>query len=377
MRPALGLVAILLGACGFEHGHLTGGTTSDGGDAPIGADADAPAANPWLTGFLYRKPITITTPTLSAELTDFPVGIVEGADPELGDNARADGLDIIFTSDDAMTRLDHELVKFDGLTGALEAWVHMPTLKNGTTRIYMYYGAAAQTPSLPAAVWATPFAGVWHLESPAVDSTVHAHNATAIGSSTTVPGLGRGIAGGARTYDGGDTMNFGSPSDGSFDPGTTSFSVSLWVNVTTSSNNFDVAMHKGGLNNTDGGFAFFLGTGNWTVHMADGTSARDAQLGTDVHDQWVYLVGVIDRTAAQLIGYRDGVATPTSAAGLGAVTEGAGFFTGGGNTTQPYTGRIDEVRVMSGVRSADWIATEFANLASSTFITINTQQMKP
>ncbi len=375
MRSGLAVLALLC-ACGFEHGSLGGNTTSDGGmdaDAPI----DAPFVAPFSPGFLYRKPITITPPALSGPLADFPVGILEDADAELGDNARSDGLDIIFTSADGTMRLDHELVSFNGTTGALEAWVHIPSLPNGATTIYMYYGAAAQTASTPGAVWSSAFAGVWHLET-GNDSTVHGHNAATISGASTQPGTARGIAGQARSFDGGDTLSFSSPSDGSFDPGTGSLSVSLWVNVVTSGNAFDVAMHKGGLNNTDGGYAFFLGTGNWSVHMADGTSARDVVLGTDVHNQWIQLVGVIDRDSAQLLGYRDGVASsPTGLGTLGSVDEGAGLFIGGGNTTQPFTGRIDEVRVMSGVRSPDWIATEHANLAVPTFTSFGMQEMKP
>src|SRR5690349_6765394 len=126
-RTVVGAIALAVGACGFEHGAL------QGDDVAGDADADSGPSAPWLTGFLYRKSIAITPPTLTAALTNFPVGILADADAQLADNARDDGHDIVFTSADGTMRLDHELVTFDGATGALEAWVRLPQLPNGTS----------------------------------------------------------------------------------------------------------------------------------------------------------------------------------------------------------------------------------------------------
>ena len=89
-------VAAVTCACSFDHGAAqTDSGTNDvtSGDVPSG---------PWLAGYSRRKLITITAP-ISSTLTDFPVGIIEGADPQLAASARDDGRDLVFTTIDGTT----------------------------------------------------------------------------------------------------------------------------------------------------------------------------------------------------------------------------------------------------------------------------------
>jgi hypothetical protein len=371
-RTSVSALALLFGACSFEHGTLQGDNlSSDGG-------GDSGVANaPWLAGFLYRKPVKLTPPALTASLTHFPVGILTASDAQLADSARDDGLDIVFTSADGTTRLEHELVTFDGATGAMETWVHLPELAAGPSTIYMYYGAASQTPSAPSAVWSSLIAGVWHMGQGGADSTWHAHTAVALAPEST-PLLVSGIAGGARSFDGvNDSLSVADPVDDSLDFDMSSFSFSLWVNVTSSNSAFDVPFYKGGASTGDPGYCILLGSANWNLKTHDGTMYRDPTAGTEALGTWVYLVGVVDRAASQMIAYRDGVAITTMPLGIYGSLSSTQALAFGAAATTAYHGLIDEVRITSGIRSADWVLAEYANLKSPGFVTLGAEQARP
>ncbi len=105
--------------------------------------ADAPWYN---SSWLYRKQITIDGSQVSgaAELINFPL-LISGVDLDWrssgdgGQVGKSDGTDILFTSSDGTTKLDHEIEKYVGATGELIAWVRIPVLAPATnTDIYIY-----------------------------------------------------------------------------------------------------------------------------------------------------------------------------------------------------------------------------------------------
>lgn len=92
--------------------------------------------------WLYRKPVVIDADQIDATLTDFPV-LIQVTDAELAAAAQIGGEDIVFTAADGLTRLDHEIESWDRGTGALTAWVRVPTLDDTTdTDLFVYYGNA-------------------------------------------------------------------------------------------------------------------------------------------------------------------------------------------------------------------------------------------
>ena len=117
----------------------------------------------------YRFTVTIDPAMVSgsADLTDFPL-LITLTDVDLKDAAhaghvgQADGGDLLFTSADGTTQLDHEIESYDPATGTLVAWVKVPTLSPATdTVLYLYYGnAAAANQQNAAAVWSNGYAGV-------------------------------------------------------------------------------------------------------------------------------------------------------------------------------------------------------------------------
>ncbi|MBA4718288.1 MAG: DUF2341 domain-containing protein [Nitrosopumilus sp.] len=95
----------------------------------------------WYDGsWQYRKTIAISNAQVPEYQTDFPV-LINFTDSNLRDFADADGGDIVFTSSNGRTQLDHEIEYYDTSDGTLVAWVKVPNLYAfSDTTLYMYYG---------------------------------------------------------------------------------------------------------------------------------------------------------------------------------------------------------------------------------------------
>lgn len=95
-----------------------------------------------------RRPLAVDRTLVTGSLTDYPL-LVQLVDADLAANAQADGDDLVFVAADGVTRLDHDIERWDSATGALTAWVRLPVLDDASdTRLYLYLGnpaAADQT----------------------------------------------------------------------------------------------------------------------------------------------------------------------------------------------------------------------------------------
>ena len=101
-----------------------------------------------------RYPLAIESDLVAGPLTDHPV-LVQLTDPALASDAQSDGDDIVITAADGVTRLDHQIESWNPLTGALTAWVRVPTLSDATdTVLYLYLAN-------PTAVDQQDLIGVW------------------------------------------------------------------------------------------------------------------------------------------------------------------------------------------------------------------------
>ena len=373
-------LAFACGRLGFNSDAHDADTT----DGVVGADAtleiDAYAGAPWIDGFARRKPVAIHPPSLTANLTEFPVAVRLNADPELAAAAQSDGGDLTFTTGDGTTQLSHQIEHFDGQTGTLAAWVRLPVFAaSADTELFVYY----DTPSVIdqqdiAGTWAGPFAGVWHLSddpSSPRDSSVNSNH----GSSDNPPVSVDGIAGLALDFDGiDDIVSFGDPGDGSLDFGTSSFSYSVWVRVTTSVGSFDMPWFKGGASPGQAGYDMELGTTSWSAHMADGTTIVSTSFGQEGNflGRWVHLVVVADRQANVLTLYADAIPrADNSLASLGSLSNGTNASIS--RDAQPFRGRVDEVRVYSTALSQDWITAAYRNLVDLGFMTIGPEEQRP
>lgn len=123
-------------------------------------------------GYSYRKLVTVDSTKVSGDtdLPNFPV-LVNVTDARLrtvangGAVQSSAGLDIRFELPNG-TKLDHEVESWSATTGAIIAWVRIPTLTHASdTTFYLYYGNAAVVASeqnVPG-VWDATYDSVYHM----------------------------------------------------------------------------------------------------------------------------------------------------------------------------------------------------------------------
>ncbi len=366
---------------------LTGGTQSggilgasaistytvndDGASATNTIQFDAPFS------YSHKKTITIDNSMVSgaSDLVDFPILItIDGADfIEMNANVQdANGYDIRFTYQNAVTWLAHDIESYDIGNGVYTAWVSVPLLSNSdNTVIEMYYGnSSVSTDPSSSSVW-DEYHGVYTLgNNDFTDASSNGYNGTNNGTTDEV-----GIAGRSQLFDGSSDIDI-SPS---FPNLTTAFTISAWVfvpNITLGGSIF-----SDDANNT-GGYGLTLGEpGNGLLRsysrnlpgggVINGTSALNAST-------WHQVVMVVDRANQDRVIYLDGASQVSDLSDIGTWGTDAGQAAiggeGPGGANSDFDGRIDHVTISSVVRSAGWISTEYNMIsAPATYFTIGSE----
>jgi hypothetical protein len=333
--------------------------------------------------YKYRKRISFNPAQVSGstDLANFPALISITSDNDLrtvanlGHVENASGFDIIFTSDDGVTKLDHQLEKYTASTGELVAWVRVPVLSTTySTTIYMYYGnTAIGSNQSVTGTWNADYEGVWHLNNNVfTDGTSNSNNATNGGSTNLASAK---IAGG-RTFPGTGTNYIQTPLNGMT---SNNGSISFWGRVTTyaaSTYFFGETTNQGGgytnriqLYTGDASGNLYLGMGgnhtqqsniqtmalNTWYHIALTWNATTGGNGT----YWIYVNGVQQGTGAY--------------SGYNAIHTFGDLGNDGnaGQRTEEITGDMDEVHANSTTLSSGWILTEYNNQNSpSTFYSV-------
>ena len=358
----------------FEAGVLNNVDTSS---SP--ADVKLATTSNWYnTSWAYRKQITFTSDSAKIPSTQsyFPV-LIGLSDSDLAADAQDDGDDILFTSSDGTTQLDHEIEKFDGSTGELVAWVEVPSLSTGTV-IYMYYGNdTCGSQQNATGTWDTNHKGVWHLNETSgthYDSTSNDNDGTPNGGVTQDA---TGPMNGADGFDGSDDyVNCGQGA--SLNITAASITIEGWINMDADpgDGNWYDCISKPTYNFYLGGTAtdvttlcawFTIGGENkdiWGKGDIDINPGNDTYCvvtydGTDVK---AYVNGQLDYTEL-LSGSIDDSADDDLI--IGAFSPPAAYF----------DGIIDEVRVSNTARSAEWIKISYNNQNSpSAFYSVGEEE---
>jgi hypothetical protein len=339
----------------------------------------------------YRKKITVNHARVQADLTAFPVLINLTSDSDLQSHAQSNGNDVLFTSSDGVTKLSHEIEKYTSSSGALVAWVKVPSLSSLVdTDLYMYYGNPTCGSQQDARnVWDTNFKGVWHLKedpsgtAPQMKDSTKANNGTSGGTMTSGDQLACKINGGLDFEGTDDNINCG---DINAVDGATALTVSAWVKC--------LALTKDGMVLAKDTFAASSELLFWrdeTTATGGRTDTLSAQVGTGSADaryygstgllnnnNWHFVVMTyVGGSATGLRGYVDGAEdtaqSPVSTTSVPALRSTTNpVYIGRSQGGSPYfTGDIDEVRISSIARTATWISTEYNNQNSpSTFYSV-------
>lgn len=328
--------------------------------------------------WLYRKTIIIdhTKVSGSGNFTDFPVLISLASDSDISSHAQSDADDIVFTSSNGTTKLDHEIERYVNGTGQLVAWVKVPSLDfDDNTTIYLYYGnGAASNQQNPSGVWSDNFEAVWHFPE---TSSSYLDSTSGNNDSTTVNVTTRGVAsqiGTAADYALSNEVIF--PDSDVLDI-SGDFTVEAWVNADAISSgaNYNSIIFKGanpnyGLRLTDTDEAEVSYYNGSTLQTAKSTGSP---LSTGA---FYHLVGVFNDTADILTLYVNSSQAANNTGATGSPQPNGNDLTVGENVNnEQFDGIIDEVRISSTTRSTDWITTAYNNQDDpGTFFSLGTEQ---
>ncbi|MCK4614446.1 MAG: DUF2341 domain-containing protein, partial [Thermoplasmata archaeon] len=342
------------------------------------------------TNWQYRKKITIDNTKVqgSSDLSSFPVLINLASDSGLASHAQDDGDDILFTSSDGATKLDHEIEKFVYSTGELQAWVKIPTLPYNTdTVIYMYYGKSdASNQENPTGVWDTNYKMVQHLEESPNDDVVGHFDSTSNdndGMPKNFQDGGGGTTDATGKIDGaddfaGDDDNVEVPNDASLNP--SSITVEAWVklDVTLSSQPTAYPMIVFKRDSTDG-FGIYYDKGDNQLDVTlreDGWSMYSNTPVTWTTTAWHHIGVTYDLSTDYWILFVNGEVEHYGSTSFYAGSS-SNLYIGSWDNTGCFCadGTIDDVRISDTARSGDWIKTEYNNQNSpGTFMSFGSEE---
>ncbi len=372
---------------------------------------------PSIDSFSYRKLITIdrtkvgVTGTSATTLSNYPV-LINVTDNDLrtvgngGYVEDSNGYDIIFrgVNDDVCggagtnpCTLDHQIEKYDQITGEFVAWVRLPSLNTNAassdTAFYMYFGNKSISSSLEAAtgVWDSNFQAVWHMSDNAASTTVL--------QSTSVTTPGNGIAAadtntksttgqiyGALSFNGSSDYIHQSSTSWTMDP--QGYTLSAWIQTGTASGHKIIGFEDQRTGTASYSFdrMLWIGTDGKAYAGCYSGGVDTAASTSAVNDSsWHYLAAQINDTGNMLRIYVDGTLNSSTNTG-GNCSKYKGYWRIGSYKIARwpsasdgyYAGNIDEVRISSTIRSADWIKTDYNNQSSpSTFYSIGSLEESP
>jgi hypothetical protein len=317
------------------------------------------------TGWSTNRTITVDASQVNGTQTNFPLLIRIASDSSIASKAQASGNDIVFT-DNASNRLDHEIESYNTTSGALVAWVRIPTLSNTTnTVLSLYYGNPnATNQQNPTGVWDSNYNVVYHLNENGTAPTFNDSTSNALFASAW-PGNANATNGqvaGAQnlSYYGADTRNSKNITSSGY------WTVEGWVNPGVL-NPYSAFLGQ----NIGSGNSIFVGvdggTGaHWYVLGAGlGGDSGIAQPGTGI---WTHLV--IAYSGNNMTLYVNGSPAHTY---TGTPTNHTPAIFALVSSGDAYTqAKLDEVRFSTTARSAQWIQTEYNNMKTgSTMVTMS------
>ncbi len=338
------------------------------------------ARSSW-AAFGFSSTVTIDHIQVPSTQTDFPVliSITDARFKTVGNSGHvenANGYDIRPFSDNACSSaLTYELERYNATTGEVIMWVKIGSLSSSVdTVIYLGYGdAALNTNGSSTSTWSNSFDRVWHLKD---GTTLSLSDSSATGDTLANGGGSADATAVTGQIDGGAGLANASSQhmDGS-NHQTNAITYSLWAKATSFPNSYNYTISK----NT--AVAFNLigvksnGKMRWMVNATsqfdlDGTGSTTLSTGT-----LYYLTLTYDSTNG-LKGYVNASLDNSAAANgvVAAMTSGIGIGYLQVFNLSFWDGPIDEVRLASVARSADWITTEYNNQsAPGTFETLGTE----
>ncbi|MBN2037863.1 MAG: DUF2341 domain-containing protein [Chitinispirillaceae bacterium] len=316
------------------------------------------------SGWAHSRSVILNTAPSGADVAgtvhDFPILVRLTSPGFVFSQAQTNGEDIRFAKTDS-TPLPYEIEQWDPVTGHAEVWIRVDTVfgNNGTQSILMFWGnPEAGNASNSCAVFGVDnrFIAAWHMDNSCGDATTNHHDGTNSGADEVA-----GIIGPAMKFDGSDSIKIagllGEPA---------TVTLSGWVKTDTmlASGQEIITLGDAVLiraNEIDG-----YGTGGYARQYGD-TAYTKVTSGLNIAKTgWRHVAFTFDNAAHVQSLYIDGVLVRTEYNTYAIDYSGVGSNTligthGNGKKSYNNRGMIDEVRVGSVPRTADWIKLCYMN----------------
>ncbi len=363
---------------------LSGCAHYDAPSAWLGLIALRPVAPWWNRSWGLRRPVTIVNN--GSTLTNVPVLIPLSSANFSYASAQANGSDVCF-ADAAQTQLASELDVYN-TAGTSSFWVRIPALAPGSTTIYVYYASASSCPSA-GSVWDSNFRAVYHLSSDPSSAVPDRAN------SNSLTGIGMTAACLTATRTGyGYTLDGASQYLTAPDNGTLQISSSLSIEVVYRSNAYTQNAHylvEKGDSDFDnyslymkkpGAFGCTSPVGCAAFEFRDASSAYFDITGTKdlTTGAWHTVAANIDVPGGKVDFYLDGTLSESLPASLPGNTWPQVLSIGRqsfGAATFLFSGVLDEVRISSTLRSADYFSFVHSNITAGSTPTVGSEESQP
>lgn len=381
-------------------GQVVGGLGFSGSVSTAVAPVQAVASQTPLDSWAFFRDITHDGSSIDSVITGLavPVLIDGAAGDSIASNARADGLDIVFT-DSTGAIIPFEIAHWDDVGGVLEAWVLPPTFSRvGATSIRVYYGRATNTVDYSdrALLWADEQV-VLHMgadpSGTTVDSTTLGNDFISNGEMLSTDGLVGQVGYSAHFDDRGLNEGLVLPNasqDFDFGDADDDLEIHFWMRSdATGSNNIHrlVCWEEAAAGGFTGFNVYYNIAGALRFYCRGDTTATGPNMktaGTVDTDEGFWhqvIVQKIGANVANWLFYVDGVEDSTGNTGTvtGAMVSTAEMVIGNqsefAGPSYSYDGEIDEVRISMSVKTADEITASYAaELDNATFWSVGSQQ---
>ena len=329
-----------------------------------------------LANWSHTAPIAINTTPSGADLADsiivtnFPLLVRLDTHSIDFSQAKGNGSDIRFSSLDSNI-YPYQIEKWDSAGGSAAIWVQIDTIKGDTvSQINMYWGnSSAEDSSNGTVVFDTAqgFEAVWHFGEAGNTDSAGFKDAT----SNSLHGTGYGftqasaipsIAGNGLDFvkANGNYIDIPNSASGllNFSVTTDPYTISTWVNLNDIGNSETPLIVKG-----DYQYAVKAkNTGEWEIFRKDEGWINNRTPATA--NQWVHITAVFNGRTSQSL-YIDGAlasnTTNTGGSGDAIDTFNLNIGRNAAVINRLLDGKLDEVRISSVTRSADWIKLNYAS----------------
>jgi hypothetical protein len=341
--------------------------------------------DPFDYGWQYRKQIMIDHTLIPEDMTHFPL-LISTSDSDLASKAQSDGGDILFMHDIGVSiRLYHDLESYTSTSGALVAWLDIPSLSSTSdTVFYMYYGNPdCIDQGYPKKTWDANFKAVWHMNDATLSTISDSTSNMFIGTKVALnePQQSSGKVGPDQDFDGvNDYIQFSN----SVIP-TGPKTISAWIDRHSTGWFGVILASSTGISSLDAGTSWsFLGV-NDTIQfvLGNGNDPRHYMTLYIPHpsiNSWHYYTMTYDGASLKI--YIDGALVGSTMTTSGAEAQPT-YNLRMGETNHPsyhycMNAELDEIQISNVVRSDIWIHLSYDMMMNPLqYITIGPEVHSP